>query len=67
MFTKSRDPRPLNTVEDVAEFCQVSTKTVRRWIQRGELQAVRLGALVRVPHEELDAFINKGRRSFKEV
>jgi excisionase family DNA binding protein len=49
----------LMTVSDVAMMCQVSTKTVRRAIARGELSAARLGsrAAYRLRHEDVDAWI----------
>lgn len=42
------DPAALLTVQEVASALRVSTKTVRRMCQRGELVTHRLGRLVRV-------------------
>ncbi len=36
-------PEQLLTINDVAALCQVSSKTVRRWIMTGELPAAQLG------------------------
>jgi excisionase family DNA binding protein len=36
-------PLELLTIDDVADLFQVSPKTVRRWIQAGELVAAKLG------------------------
>ena len=36
-------PLKLLTIDDVAALFQVSPKTVRRWIQAGELVAAKLG------------------------
>ena len=36
-------PEKLLTINDVAALCQVSSKTVRRWITAGELQAAQFG------------------------
>ena len=47
----------LLTIQDVAEFLQVSTRTVRRLIDTGELAAVRIGRSVRVRPEALQALI----------
>jgi excisionase family DNA binding protein len=48
-------------LQDVAEQIQVSIKTVRRWIERGLLPAHRLGRVLRVSEEDLDAFISRHR------
>jgi excisionase family DNA binding protein len=44
------------TVSDVAEFLDVSTRTVRRWIKSGDLPAHRFGAAVRISETDLRAF-----------
>ena len=51
----------LLTVEDAAIRLSVSTKSIRRWIEAGELPAVRLGRAVRVEESALAEFID-GRR-----
>jgi len=46
------------TVAGIAELLQVTEQTVRNWIERGQLPAVRVGARrVRVRQSDLDAFI----------
>lgn len=46
------------TVSEVAEILKVNDQTVRNWIDRGELTAVRVGARrVRIRQSDLDAFI----------
>jgi excisionase family DNA binding protein len=46
------------TVAEVAEQLRVNQQTVRNWIDRGELGAIRLGARrVRVRASELERFI----------
>jgi excisionase family DNA binding protein len=55
------DPKAqLLTPSDVAERCQVCTKTVLRAIQRGRLRASRLGArgAYRIRTEDLDAWVS---------
>lgn len=44
-------------ISEVAERLNVHTATVRRLIERGELQAVRIGKNIRVQPADLDAYI----------
>jgi excisionase family DNA binding protein len=44
------------TIRDVAEFLDVSTRSVRRWIKSGDLPAHRFGAAVRISETDLRAF-----------
>ena len=49
------------TVAEVAEMLKLNQQTVRNWIDRGELPAVRLGARrVRVRQTDLEALIDSG-------
>ena len=45
---------PLLTIDDVATFLSVSTKTVRRMIGRGELPHIRVGRQARIRWESLE-------------
>ncbi len=57
------------TVAEIADLLKLNQQTVRNWIDRGELAAVRLGARrVRVRQSELDRFIAAGEtpRASKE-
>lgn len=45
------------TVAEVAEFMRVSTMTVYRLVQSGELPAVRFGRSYRIPESALEAVI----------
>ena len=38
----------LLTINEVAERCRVSSRTVGRWIGNGDLVVVRLGRIIRV-------------------
>ena len=52
------------TVAEIAELLRVNPQTVRNWIDRGELQAVRVGARrVRVRQSDLDRFLAAGATS----
>ncbi len=66
---RATPPRPttacrlrLLTVNEVAELLQVSSKTVRRWIERQELRTHRLGRQLRVSEEDLAAFLGQRRK-----
>ena len=50
------DARRFHTVVQVAERLQVSARTVRRWIERGDLVAHRFGSSLRVSEPDLAAF-----------
>jgi excisionase family DNA binding protein len=62
MTTGSPDRRRFRSVNDIAEKLDVSTKTVRRWIESGELHVHRFGRRVRIADEDLAAFIALRRR-----
>jgi excisionase family DNA binding protein len=47
LATRERLPRLL-TVPEVAAGLRVSTKTVRRMVEKGEIQAVRIGRAIRI-------------------
>jgi excisionase family DNA binding protein len=49
---------PLLTVAEVAERLNVSIRSVRRLIKGGKLRIVRVGRVVRVRPEALEALIN---------
>lgn len=53
------------TVDQVAATLQVAPQAVRRWIQRGELLAYRLGGQrmgYRIARDELAAFMQRHQR-----
>ena len=56
---------PLLTTKEVANELKVSERLVTKWINEGELQAVRLGKSYRVYKNDLDEFI-KRRKTRKE-
>ena len=58
---KSALPARLLTIEEVAKICGVSIRSVRRWIDRDELPAVRIGRLVRVGDRDLQQFFDRHR------
>lgn len=59
---------PLLTVAEIADLLKVNPQTVRNWIDRGELPAVRVGSRrVRVKQADLDAFLASSTRSDEDA
>lgn len=54
-------PSSFRTVRAVASYCAVSSKTVRRWIDDGDLIAHRLGRALRIADDDLQAFLRRHR------
>ena len=52
----------LLTLKQAADTLQVSTKTVRRWVQSGDLIHHRFGRQLRISEIDLQAFIDAGRQ-----
>ena len=52
----------LLTIEQTAKVLQVSTKTIRRWIDTGDLIAHRFGRQWRISAADLQSFIRMGRQ-----
>jgi excisionase family DNA binding protein len=50
-------PERLLTIPEAAELLRVSIKTIRRWIEGGELVAAKLGAQWRLRPQDLDRFV----------
>lgn len=58
MATTATTPRRLISLAEAAETLGVSTKTVRRYVAAGDLDAVRLGRrTIRVKTESIDSLI----------
>ena len=55
------------TVEEVAKELRVDPKTVRRWIQRGELIAIDVGREYRIRRTDLDNFILRRQTGSKDT
>jgi excisionase family DNA binding protein len=47
----------LLTVEQVADHCQTSVRSVRRWVSDGAIACVRIGRSVRIAEQDLAAFL----------
>jgi excisionase family DNA binding protein len=61
MTAKPDKPQRFFSPDLVAEQLSLSTKTIRRWIDRGELRVHRLGRQIRISEDDLVAFL-AGRR-----
>ena len=62
-------PRPATTgglysTADVASALRVTTRSVKRWIASGALQALKVGSRWRITSEGLDAFLARRSRLF---
>lgn len=50
-------------INEAAQYCGVSPRTVRRWLLRGELPVVKFGEkMVRIPSAAVRAFIARNTR-----
>ena len=49
------------SIPKVAELCDVSVTTVRRWITANEFTTHRFGRQIRVDHHDLERFIERCR------
>ena len=53
----------LHTIKAVAEALDVSSRTVRRWIENGDLPVHRVDSVVRVAEDDLRAFLALHRQN----
>ncbi len=49
-------------IADVAVLLAVCTKTIRNWIDRGELHAYHTGRRIRISEADLQLFLERRRR-----
>lgn len=63
-MTKHRAGLPphMLVIPEVAEQCQVSERTVWRWIRDGELEAHRLGRCTRISQKDFAKFLRSNRK-----
>lgn len=43
----------LYTTKQVADMYEVTAETVRNWIDRGQLRAIKVNGFYRIPHEDV--------------
>ena len=61
MKRETTPPSRMLTVKDVDEHCQVSERTVWRWIRDHELKVHRLGRRTRISEEDFEEFLRRNR------
>lgn len=49
----------LVSISEVQRLLDVSRATVNRLLDRGELRRIRIGRAVRIPSEDVDAFLRR--------
>ena len=51
--TPAQQPDRLLTIKQAAERFSCTTRTVQRWMEKGEIKGIRRGRMVRIPESEL--------------
>jgi excisionase family DNA binding protein len=54
---RAKSPTKFYTIPQIAECVEASTRTVRRWIEKGPLVAYRINGLVRISEADFQAFL----------
>jgi excisionase family DNA binding protein len=60
---RPKSPMKFYTIDQIANLVEVSTRTVRRWIQDGLLVAHRINGLARISEADFQAFLATHRDS----
>lgn len=50
---------PVLSVEDVAHILNVAPKTVRGLVKAGDLTAIKVGRLIRIPKDKLIVYLDR--------
>jgi excisionase family DNA binding protein len=58
------DLDPFLTVQDIATALRLNPQTVRNWIARGSLPALKVGRRVRIRRADFEAFLEHARIDF---
>lgn len=62
-----QDDTEMLTVEDVAKQLKVHIKTVRHWINSGELEAMDIGRGYRISKPDLQVFIDSRKKRRQNI
>jgi excisionase family DNA binding protein len=54
---RPKAPTKFYTINQIADSVEVSTRTVRRWIEKGLLVAHKINGLVRISEADFQAFL----------
>lgn len=49
------------TIEEAADILKVKPRTIRAWINQGKIKSFKLGDLVRIHEDDLQAVIDEAR------
>lgn len=50
------------TVQEIAEILKVNAKTVRNWIDGGDLKAAKFGRQYRIDREDFEEFVEEQKK-----
>jgi excisionase family DNA binding protein len=64
---KSSFQRLLHRVPNAADFIDVSRAQMYKLIDAGEVEVIRVGKSIRVPHDALLAFVERKRAEMKQA
>jgi len=53
-------------VKDISELLKVDPRTVRNWINRGDLPAIKVGNRFRIEREDLQQFLDDRKKNFAQ-
>jgi excisionase family DNA binding protein len=62
MNTMSKNDEKLSTVQDMMNRFKVSDKTVRRWVNSGQIEVIYAGRQLRFEEKEIKRFMDLRRR-----
>jgi len=61
MLIYSKAMEEFYTTRQIAKLLDLKTVTIRRWIQKGQLKAYKLGKGIRISKKDFENFLNERR------
>lgn len=49
----------MKTTQEVAEFFNVTSQTVRNWVKSGKIEYIKIGRGIRIPEEAIEKILKK--------